>query len=54
MKEQNTQNFEMQRLNAGKKQKKYRSLDQRLRTIVNSRLERTILEYLKGIAHNLN
>ena len=58
MKEQKTQNLEMQRLNAGeppqKKQKKYRALDQRLRTIVNSRSEKTILEYLKGIAHNLN
>ena len=47
----------MIRLNAGeppkKKQKKYRALEQRLITIVNSRSEKIILEYLKGIAHNL-
>ena len=45
------------RLNAGeppkKKQKQYRDLDQRLKRIVNSRSEKTILEYLTGIAHNL-
>ena len=58
MNEQKTQNLEKIRLYAGeppkKKQKKYRALDQRLRTIVNSRSEKTILEHLKVTAHNLN
>ena len=57
VKEQKTQSLEIMRLNAGeppkKKQKQYRDLDQRLKRIVNSRSEKTILEYLRGIAHNL-
>ena len=57
VKQQKTQNLAKLRLDAGEppkeKQKKYRALDQRLKTIVNSRSEKTILEYLKGITHNL-
>ena len=58
MKEQKSQTNQIERLNSGephkKKQKKYKNLDERLKSIVTGRNQRTVMEFLRGIAHNLN
>ena len=58
MKEQKSQSIQIERLNSGepreKKQKRYKNLDNRLKSIVNGRNQRTVMEFLRGIAHNLN
>ena len=56
LKEQNSQSNQIERLNSDephkKKQKIY--LDKRLKSIVTGRNQRTVMEFLRGIAHNLN
>ena len=58
MKEQKRQANQIERLNSGephkKKQKKYKNLDERLKSIVTGRNQRTVMEFLRGIANNLN
>lgn len=58
MKEQKSQSNQIERLNSGepreKKKKRYKNLDHRLKSIVNGRNQRTVMEFLRGIAHNLN
>ena len=57
MKEQKSQSNQIERLNSGEphknKQKKYKNLDERLKSIVTGRNQRTVMEFLRGIAHNL-
>ena len=58
MKKKKSQSIQIERLNSGepreKKQKRYKNLDNRLKSIVNGRNQRTVMEFLRGIAHNLN
>ena len=56
MKEQKSQSNQIERLNSGepREKKRYKNLDHRLKSIVNGRNQRTVMEFLRRIAHNLN